>query len=87
MLYDRVGELRVQVTPLRFGQVSLDEAEQFPAQSSCQRRYAPMVFGIIRNTVRLPFGMNVQLRRNPQVFPKSSASVVEKANLYSSCQE
>jgi hypothetical protein len=32
---------------LRFGHVSLDEAEHFPAQSSCQRRYAPMVFGII----------------------------------------
>jgi hypothetical protein len=32
---------------LRSGQVSLDEAEHFPAQSSCQRRYAPMVFGII----------------------------------------
>jgi hypothetical protein len=24
-----------------------DEAEHFPAQSKCQRRYAPMVFGII----------------------------------------
>jgi hypothetical protein len=32
---------------LRSGQVSLDEAEHFTAQSSCQRRYAPMVFGII----------------------------------------
>jgi hypothetical protein len=30
----------------RSGHVSLDEAEHFPAQSSCQRRYAPMVFGI-----------------------------------------
>ena len=33
--------------PLRSGQVSLDEAEHFPAQSRSQRRYAPMVFGII----------------------------------------
>jgi len=32
---------------LRSGQVSLDEAEHFPAQSRCQRRYAPMVFGFI----------------------------------------
>src|SRR5215469_6316853 len=32
---------------LRSGRVSLDEAEHFTAQSSCQRRYAPMVFGII----------------------------------------
>jgi hypothetical protein len=31
----------------RSGQVFLDEAEHFPAQSRCQRRYAPMVFGII----------------------------------------
>ncbi len=33
--------------PLRSGQHSLDEGEHFRAQSSCQRRYAPMVFGII----------------------------------------
>jgi len=33
--------------PLRSGQVSLDEAERFTAQSTCQRRYAPMVFRII----------------------------------------
>jgi hypothetical protein len=33
--------------PLRSGQFSVDEAEHFTAQSSCQRRYAPMVFGII----------------------------------------
>jgi hypothetical protein len=31
----------------RSGQVSLDEAEHFPAQSRSRRRYAPMVFGII----------------------------------------
>jgi hypothetical protein len=35
------------LAPLRSGQVSLDESEHFPSQSSCQRRYAPMVFGII----------------------------------------
>jgi hypothetical protein len=27
--------------------ISVDEAEHFATQSSCQRRYAPMVFGII----------------------------------------
>jgi hypothetical protein len=32
---------------LRSGQLSLDEAEQIPAQSGSQLRYAPMVFGII----------------------------------------
>jgi hypothetical protein len=32
---------------LRSGQLSLDEAEQIPAQSRSQLRYAPMVFGII----------------------------------------
>ena len=33
--------------PLRSGKVSLDETERFTAQSTCQRRYAPTVFGII----------------------------------------
>jgi hypothetical protein len=37
--------------PLRTGQVSFDEAEHFLAQSRCQRRYAPMVFGIIPDLV------------------------------------
>jgi hypothetical protein len=27
--------------------ISVDEAEHFTGQSTCQRRYAPMVFGII----------------------------------------
>src|SRR5271166_3834520 len=31
----------------RSGQVSLDEAKDFLAQSGCQRRYAPTVFEII----------------------------------------
>jgi hypothetical protein len=51
---------------LRSGKVSLDEAEHFPAQSSCQRRYAPMVFGIIPECRSACFGTSVQLRRNPQ---------------------
>jgi hypothetical protein len=33
--------------PLRSGQLSLDEGDHFPAQSRSQRRYAPIVFGII----------------------------------------
>ena len=33
---------------LRSGQLALDEAERFAAQSRFQRRCAPMVFGIIR---------------------------------------
>jgi hypothetical protein len=33
--------------PLRSGQVSIDEAEYFPAQLVNHRRYSPMVFGII----------------------------------------
>src|SRR5690349_551574 len=36
-----------------------------PCESSCQRRYAPMVSGSSRNAVRLPSGTSVQLRRNP----------------------
>ncbi len=33
--------------PRRPGQVSLDEAEHFPAQSRSERRYAPTMFGIV----------------------------------------
>jgi hypothetical protein len=39
---------------LRSGQVFLAKGEHFPAQSRCQRRYAPMVFGIIPECRRLP---------------------------------
>ena len=42
------------IPPLRSGQVSLDEAERFTAQSSCQRRYTPMVFGIIPECLGFP---------------------------------
>jgi hypothetical protein len=52
--------------PLCSGQVSLDEAEHFPAQSRSQRRYTPMVFGIIPECRSASFGTGVQLRRNPQ---------------------
>src|SRR5689334_22712111 len=39
----------------------LDDA--FPAQSNCQRRYAPMVFGIIPECRSAPSGTSVQLDR------------------------
>jgi hypothetical protein len=50
---------------LRSGQISPDEAEHLPAQSSRQRRYAPMVFGIIPECRSSSLGISVQLRRNP----------------------
>src|ERR1700683_4714074 len=53
------------VPPLRSGQVSLDEAEHFTAQSSCQRRYAPMVFGII------PECCSASLRKERSASPES----------------
>jgi hypothetical protein len=48
------------------GQVSLDEAEHFLAQSSCERRYAPRMFGIIPECGSNHPGFSVRLRRNPQ---------------------
>ena len=53
------------------GQVSLDEAEHFTAQSSCQRRYAPMVFGIIPEHRSAFLRKSVQLHRNPHDRPHS----------------
>jgi hypothetical protein len=50
---------------LRSGQVSLDEAEHFTAQSRSQRRYAPMVFGII------PECRSVSLRNERSASPES----------------
>ena len=52
--------------PLRSGQVSLDEAEHFPAQSRSQRRYAPMVFGII------PECRSASLRNERSASPESA---------------
>ena len=46
--------------------LSLDEAEHFPSQSRCQRRYAPMVFGIIPERRSASLRKSVQLHRNPQ---------------------
>jgi hypothetical protein len=46
----------------------LDEAEHFLAQSICQRRYAPRVFGFIPECRSGSFGIGVRLRRNPQSF-------------------
>src|SRR5436309_13345159 len=42
--------------PLRSRQVSIDEAEHFPAQSRSQPRYTPMVFGIIAECRSASFG-------------------------------
>jgi hypothetical protein len=47
----------------------VDEAEHFPAQSACQRRFAPTAVRLPRNTVRLPAGITVYLHRNPQSNP------------------
>jgi hypothetical protein len=35
----------------------VDEAEHVPAQSACQRRFAPTAVRLHRNTVRLPAGI------------------------------
>jgi hypothetical protein len=54
-------------TPFPASSISLDEAELFLAQSGCQRRYAPMVFGI----TGMPFGIIPDLvfgfARNPHL--------------------
>src|SRR5262249_22637365 len=56
--------------------VSLDEAEHFTAQSSCQRRYAPMAFGI------LPECRSASLRNkrsaSPESPPKSASGVMQR---------
>ena len=57
--------------PLRSGQVSLDETEYFPAKSRSQRRYAPMVFGII------PERRSNSLRNKRSASPESPRSVPE----------
>jgi hypothetical protein len=49
------------------GQLSLDQSRTLPAQSRCQRRDAAMVFGFIPDAVRIPSGICVQIRRNPQL--------------------
>jgi hypothetical protein len=54
--------------PLRSGQVSLDEAEHFPAHSRSQRRYAPMMFGIIPECRSESFGTGIQLGWNPHYY-------------------
>src|SRR6266852_2715768 len=54
--------------PLRSGQVSLDEAEHFPAQSRSLRRYAPMVFGII------PECRSASFRHERSASPESPAA-------------
>jgi len=51
--------------PMRSGKVSLDEAERFTAQSTCQRRYAPMVIGII------PECRSASLRNQRSASPES----------------
>src|SRR6516162_89178 len=49
--------------------VSLDEAEHFAAQSRCQRRYAPMVFGII------PESRSDSFRNKRSASPESPGKV------------
>jgi hypothetical protein len=57
--------------PLCSGQVSLDEAEHFTAQSSCQRRCAPMVFGII------PECRSASFRNQRSASPESPLGAAE----------
>jgi hypothetical protein len=52
--------------PLRSGQVSLDEAEHFLHNRDASVATLRWCSGSSRNAVRLPFGMSVQLHRNPQ---------------------
>jgi hypothetical protein len=59
----------------RSGQVSLDEAEQFLAQSKCQRRYAPMVFESI------PEYRSASLRNKRSASPESPSSYLNRSIL------
>lgn len=52
--------------PLRSGQVSLDEAEHF-LDNRDQRRYAPMVFGLIPECRSDSLRNELHFRRNPHV--------------------
>src|SRR5579859_3118607 len=65
-------QIPAEAPPLRSGKLSplrivVDEAEHFPSQSACQRRFAPMAVRLQRNTVRLPAGISVHLHRNPHL--------------------
>ena len=51
---------------LRFGQVSLDEAEHFLHNRDASVATLRWCSGSSRNAVRLPSGTSVQLHRNPQ---------------------
>ena len=62
-------QIPAEAPPLRSGKPSslrmvVDEAEHFPAQSACQRRFAPTAVRLHRNAVRLPAGIDVHLQRN-----------------------
>jgi hypothetical protein len=64
-------QIPAEAPPLRSGKPSslrmvVDEAEHFPAQSACQRRFAPTAVRLHRNAVRLPAGIDVHLQRNTQ---------------------
>jgi hypothetical protein len=73
------------VPSLRSGQVSLDEAEHFPAQSSRQRRYAPMVFGIIPECRSASF--RKERSASPE-FPRRRLSWKETAECFrTSCDK
>src|SRR5215813_3507743 len=60
--------------PLRFGQVSLDEAEHFPHNRVASLATLRWCSGSSRNAVRLSFGRSVQLHRNPHLHPEPTSS-------------
>lgn len=70
MMSGNAPQIPAEAPPLRYGKppslwMVVDEAEHFPAQSACQRRFAPTAVRLHRNTVRLPAGIAVYLHRNP----------------------
>jgi hypothetical protein len=70
--------LRNQLRPsLRFGQVSLDEAEHFLHNRCTSVATLRWCSGSSRNAVRLPFGISVRLRRNPHSKRAMAKELVE----------
>lgn len=61
-------QIPAEAPPVRSGKpfsrrMVVDEAEHFPAESACHRRFAPTAVRLNRNTVRLPPGITVYLHR------------------------
>jgi hypothetical protein len=78
-------QIPAEAPPLHYGESSflrmaVDEAEHFPAQSACQRRFAPTTVRLQRNAVRLPAGITVHLRRNPQFSSLSPRRIARSSN-------